>query len=138
MNGTGLSEKYGLLKAELAKTGPCRAEYPHSAELRNTFMKISKVTGSCGHVLVGDKSVATYPSPNDGGKFNCGDSILLSTSGNTNKAVKQAEDYCPGCYMYYNKEKEKGHMDDYSASPACVKLGDYGNYWTANTHGEEK
>lgn len=137
INGTGVSNDYGYLKAApMPRNGPCSSSYPPSATKLNTFRKVSSVTGACNHLLTGDKSVATFPRPRKGTKYSCGDTVLLSTSGNSNKAVKNAEDYCPGCGKDFRGTS--GHMDDYSSSPKCQNIDDYGDYWTANTHGENK
>lgn len=138
INGTGMSQEYGLLKYNNPNNGLCGSQYPRGATAHNTFREISAVSGACGTVLTGGQSVATYPSPNTHSTYSCGDTVLLSTSANTNEAVKEADDYCPACSKDFRGAQ--GHIDDYSSVQACTGagVGDLGNFWTANTHGERQ
>jgi hypothetical protein len=69
--------------------------------------------------------------------FGCGDNLSLITSSNTQQAMKYPEDFCPACNTGYNGTN--GHIDNYSTSQACSghSVGDYGNYWTADTYTTE-
>jgi hypothetical protein len=129
INGTGASQSHGILKYSTSCT-----DYPSGANSQNSFLAVSSVTGACNTTMSGGVSVATYPSPNVGNPFGCGDNILLVTSSNSNEAVKDAADYCPACSSGFNGTN--GHIDDYSSSQACSGsgVGDLGNYWTADTH----
>lgn len=134
LNGTGLSQSYGLLKfSNPNKGGMCASSYPPGATSQNTFLQVSSVTGACNLTLTGGFSVATFPSPNEKKDFTCRDAILLTTKSNTNQAVNEADDYCPSCLG--DLQGAQAHIDDYSSSRAC-RLGDLGKFWTANTHGE--
>lgn len=129
INGTGVSQSHGILKYSKSCTN-----YPQGANSQNSFLTVSSITGACNTTMVGGVSVATYPSPNVGNPYGCGDDILLVTSSNTNEAVKNAADYCPACSGGFNGTN--GHIDDYSSSQACSgnAVGDLGNFWTADTH----
>ncbi len=129
INGTGASQSHGVLKYSTS----C-SNYPSGANSQNSFLTVSSITGACNTTLTGGISVATYPSPNTGNPYSCGDNILLVTSSNVNEAIKDAADYCPACSGGYNGTN--GHIDDYSSSQACSGsgVGDLGNFWTADTH----
>jgi hypothetical protein len=129
INGTGASQSQGTLKYSTS----C-SNYPSGANSQNSFLTVSSITGACNTTMAGGVSVATYPSPNVGNPYGCGDNILLVTSSNANEAVKDAADYCPACSGGFNGTN--GHIDDYSSSQACSggAVGDLGNYWTADTH----
>lgn len=129
INGTGVSLSNGILKYSTS----C-SNYPPGANAQNSFLSVSNITGACNTTLQGGVSVATYPSPNVGNPYGCGDNILLVTSSNSNQAIKDAADYCPACSSGFNGTN--GHIDDFSSNQACTGngVGDYGNYWTADTH----
>lgn len=113
----------------------CSGKYPNGATTQNSFLKVASITGSCGTTVVGGTSVATYPNPAvAGGPYVCQDGILLVTSQNTNQAEKSFADYCPACSSGFNGTN--GHIDDYTSAAACSahSIGDYGNFWTADTH----
>lgn len=137
LNGTGRSMQYGILQYN-RKGGLCCSEYPRGAPVYNTFEEVSDVHGACQTPLIGGVSVATYPSPNYHTEYSCGDGILLITQSDTNVSVKSADDYCPACKGIF--QGTQGHIDDYSSSPGCTgaSVGDFWDYWTANTHGEKQ
>jgi hypothetical protein len=128
---TGASLNYGILKFD---DGSCSSHYPQGAKSSNSLRPVTSITGSCNIVLTGGDAVATNPNPKIGTIYGCGDNILLVTSGNTNQALKHAYDYCPACNAGFNGTN--GHVDDFSSSQVCSahSLGDYGNFWTADTH----
>ena len=134
-NGTGVSLSSGLLKYTPGDKNQCT--YPPGSDDTNTFLQVTSVTGTCGKVL-DDTSVATWPSPaTDTTTFGCGDNLSLITSSNTQQAMKYPEDYCPDCFKdFFGTD---GHIDNYSTSQACSgrAVGDYGNYWTADTYESE-
>ncbi len=130
-NGTGASISYGILKYD-KKT--CAGEYPPGANPHNAFLQVANIQGSCINDL-DDTSVAMYPDPKKkGNPYNCGDDILLVDADNKDKAVKTAEDYCPVCYKDFGGTD--GHIDDYTTVKRCTFVGDYGNFWTADTVGQ--
>jgi hypothetical protein len=131
VNGTGALLHYGILKFD---DGSCAGHYPPGANSSNSLRPVSSITGSCNTVLVGGDAVATNPNPVLITSYKCGDNILLVTAGNGNQALKHALDYCPACNTGYNGTN--GHIDDYSSTQACSahQVGDYGNFWTADTH----
>jgi hypothetical protein len=112
INGTGVSLDNGILRYSTSCTN-----YPSGANSQNSFLTVSSITGACNTTLVGGVSVATYPSPNVGNPYGCGDNILLVTSSNTNEALKDVADYCPACSSQFYGTN--GHIDDYSSSQAC-------------------
>jgi hypothetical protein len=129
INGTGISQSHGILKYSTSCTN-----YASGANVQNSFLTVSSITGACNTAMSGGVSVATYPSPNVGNPYGCGDNALLVTSSNTNEAIKDVADYCPACSGGLNGTN--GHIDDYSSSQACSggAVGDLGNFWTADTH----
>jgi hypothetical protein len=132
-NGSGKSLSYGDLQYNSGKT--CSGKYPSGANTQNSFLEVANIAGSCGTPVVGGTSVATYPNPAvAGGPFVCQDNVLLVTSANANQAIKQVADYCPACSGQFNGTN--GHIDDYTSSSSCSahSVGDYGNFWTADTH----
>jgi hypothetical protein len=133
INGSGVSLNYGSLQYNSGSL--CSGSYPTGANTTNSFLQVTNIDGSCGTTVVGGDSVATYPNPAIvGGTYVCGDNILLVTSANTNQAIKHVADYCPACSAGFNGTN--GHIDNYNSSQACSahNLGDYGNFWTADTH----
>lgn len=132
LNGSGASQGYGDLQFNNGSL--CSGKYPNGANTQNSFLQVSSITGACGTPVVGGDSVATYPSPNVGNPYGCGDNIQLVTSSNANQALKHVADYCPACSSGFSGTN--GHMDDYSSVQACSggAVGDYGNFWTADTH----
>lgn len=129
-NGTGASLSYGILKYD---DGSCRNNYPQGANSSNSLRPVSSITGSCNVTLIAGDSVATNPNPFLITSYKCADDILLVTSGNGTQAIKHAEDNCPACSTGFNGTN--GHIDDFSSSQACTAhgVGDYGNFWTADT-----
>jgi hypothetical protein len=145
INGTGYSKDNGIIKycpsSWPGTCATCAAQRPNGATDDNAFLKVSIVTGSCLTQLVPDTSVATYPNPKtntDPIKFYCSDTALLATSSNFNQAIKTAQDWCKACAGDFRGTQ--GHIDDYSPSQACSGslVGDYGNFWTADTKGENQ
>ena len=133
VNGTGASQNYGVLKYTPGNSNQCA--YPSGSDDSNTFIRVQSITGSC-NVPLDNTSVATYPNPvTDTTTFGCGDNLSLITSSNGNQARKYPEDYCPSCNTGFNGLS--GHIDNYSTSQSCRAgvVGDYGNYWTADTYG---
>ncbi len=122
----------------------CAAQRPKGATNSNSFLMVSIVTGSCNTQLIAGKSVATDPNPRgniaDLYDFLCRDTALLVTSSDNNQAIKTAQDWCPSCGDPDSFKYTDGHIDDYSSSVACSAhdVGDYGNFWTANTKGESR
>lgn len=132
-NGSGQSLGYGDLQYNNGHT--CSGKYPNGATTQNSFLQVATITGSCGTPVIGGGSVATNPNPAIvGGLYVCQDNILLVTSQNVNQAIKHVADFCPACSGQFNGTL--GHIDDYSSSASCSahSVGDYGNFWTADTH----
>ena len=132
INGTGVSNQYGVVKFTPGTKNNC--SYPSGSDDSNTFLQVGSITGSCNRVL-DSSSVATNPNPvTDITTFGCGDNLSLVTSSNAQQALKFPQDYCPGCNAGFNGTN--GHIDDYSTSTACSgkSVGDYGNFWTADTY----
>jgi hypothetical protein len=132
LNGTGSSSNYGILKYTPGRANQCA--YPAGADDSNTFLQVTSITGSCNKTL-DTSSVATYPNPvTDVTTFGCGDNLALITSANAQQARKYPEDYCPSCNSGFNNTN--GHIDNYSTNQACSShaVGNYGNYWTADTY----
>jgi hypothetical protein len=132
VNGTGISLSNGILKYSRGLSNQC--SYPAGSDDSNTFAQVNSVTGSCNRALDAT-SVATLPNPATlNSTFDCGNNLALVTSSNTTQAQKFVEDYCPSCNVGFNGKN--GHVDNYSLSAGCSgsSVGDYGNFWTANTH----
>lgn len=132
INGTGTSAAHGILKYTPGIKNNCT--YPPGSNDSNTFLQVGSITGSCNTVL-DTSSVATNPNPvTDITTYGCGDNLELITSSNTQQALKFPQDYCPACNSGFNSTN--GHIDNYSSSQACSghAVGDYGNYWTADTY----
>lgn len=135
LNGTGVSNSHGIMKYTPGTKNQCA--YPTGSNDSNTFLQVSSVTGSCNRIL-DTTSVATNPNPvTDVTTFGCGDNLSLISSGNAQQAMKYPEDYCPACNAGFNGTN--GHIDNYSTNQACTgkAVGDYGNYWTADTYASE-
>ena len=132
INGTGVSRNYGVLKYTPGLRNSC--VYPPGSDDSNTFLQVTSITGTCNTAL-NTSSVATYPNPySDIITFGCQDTLALITSANSQQAQKYVEDYCPACNTGFNGTN--GHIDNYSSSQACSgnTVGDYGNFWTADTY----
>ncbi len=131
-NGTGISINYGVLKYTPTQN---QCTYPQGANSSNTFRQVGSVTGACNRTL-NSATVATNPNPgtNNGHVFDCDNNLAYVTGSNITQAQKFFEDYCPACNAGFNGTN--GHIDNYSDSQACSAgaVGDYGNFWTANTH----
>ncbi len=142
INGTGYSTNNGIIKyCPSTWTACCAAQRPKGATDSNAFLEVSIVTGSCNTKLIAGTSVATYPNPHGNTNltdFLCRDTALLVTSSDTDQAVKTTQDWCKACSGDFRGTQ--GHIDDYSPSQACSGslVGDYGNFWTANTKGENR
>ena len=131
INGTGTSLSNGILKYTPGVKNQCA--YPQGSNDSNTFAHVSSITGSC-NVALDTTSVATNPNPTSSGYFGCGDNLSLIGSSNQQQAMKYPEDYCPACNSGFNGTS--GHIDNFSNSVACSggAVGDYGNFWTADTY----
>jgi hypothetical protein len=122
INGTGSSIEHGIIKYSKL----CSSSYPRGATARNSFLLVDGITGSCNKTMT-NLSQAAYPNPKKVGTPDCGDTTVLVEESNSNKAIKQIQDYCPAC-------KDGHHIDNYSDVEACSggAVGDLGDFWTVN------
>ena len=134
LNGTGMSNAYGLLKP-LGITNArrlCGKGLPPGASSENTFVQVSTVTGSCNTQIAADHSVATFPNPNGANGtlyLVCDDSLNLDESDNTTDYTRGVADKCPACAGGH-------HIDSYTDNTACEAhgaIGDLGNFYTSTT-----
>lgn len=120
-NGTGLSEKFGLLQPygiTNAASLCAKGDRPPNANSSNTFVQVTHVTGSCHKTLVPEYSVATYPSPtNHTSKLTCNNSLNLDQANNTTAYTRIVADLCPGCDADFGNTH--GHIDSYTGNPSC-------------------
>jgi hypothetical protein len=109
LNGTGVSQNYGVLKYD---DNRCNGNRPPGSTTSNSLLQVSSITGQCNVALVGGSSVATFPGPLDtGSQFSCGDNMQLVNASNANAYLKYVWDRCPAC--------SDGHVDNYSSTQAC-------------------
>lgn len=143
INGTGNSSSYGLIKPANITIEPTlckKVKKPSGFDQSKAFFQVPKVTGRCNTSLVGGKSIATNPDPYNASATDakCGDNNLLVNTGGINFSVKSVQDLCPACVKDFNGTK--GHIDNYVSDEACDAhhFIDQGNFFTIDTHGENK
>lgn len=133
INGTGVSNSWGILKAAAASTlsKSCRNKFPAGATVGNSFVQVPSVTGACNTVLVSGSSTAVYPTPiASRSPLTCGAGTLLVDSQNNSYGNKSVADRCPACAGDFRNTE--GHIDSYTSNPACGAhdIPDLGDYWT--------
>ena len=129
-NGTGSSINFGLVKpARATALGRyCLRRFPPDANLDNTFVQVSSVTGSCLSTLVPGTSVATAD-----GSCNAQE-LLVDNLTNAIYGSRRSADTCPACRLP-NPPGIDGHIDNFTSSQSCSAhaVGDLGNFWTLQT-----
>lgn len=121
INGTGRSIQHGIIKYSKL----CSRDYPIGANVKNAFLLVDEITGSCNKAMTNNFQAA-YPNPKKSGSPDCGDTTVLVEELNGNKNIKEIQDYCPAC-------KDGHHIDNYTDVEACSgAVGDLGNFWTVN------
>lgn len=132
INGTGVSLSHGTLKAGAATSmagGTCSHNFPPGSTLRQLFLPVADVTGSCNIPLVADSSLAVHKKLG----LACNADVMLVNGSNANFGARIRHDTCPACNDGFNGTE--GHIDHFTDTPACSgnAVGDLGNYWTVQT-----
>lgn len=146
INGTGLSDSYGILKNAAAvglgdQSGPCAGDYPpgavgHGATGGNTFEVVKTVTGSCNIALT-DNDSAAFPSTSLSGvkRLACGDEVNLDAGAHGTEYTRTRADTCPVCSDPSTFAGADGHVDSYSSNQTCQsgpgKLADLGFFYSS-------
>jgi len=152
INGTGVSNAYGVLKSYGAGArNVCPLPPPASTDGSDTFFSVdtggaplTKVTGSCNKVLSDGSgspnslvnsnpmsgTLAAFPAPAGNSMYACSDQILMVDQ-HDNAEVRTIQDTCPACKGGYGASygNTVAHIDTFNSSPACRPhdTTDYGN-----------
>jgi len=131
-NGTGVAAdpSIGLIQAFRATGLFNSCGWPEGSNqdpnTGNVFVSISQVAGPCNTQLASG-SLATNPNPktDPSGQWNCSDQVMLLNSNSSIDSTRAVQDFCPACSSY--PTGTNGHIDMYSSTQACYKVGDYPN-----------
>jgi hypothetical protein len=155
LNGTGVSEHYGILKNAVAvglgsASGTCAAMYKkHPGAIGqtpmggNTFAVVSSVTGSCGSTLEADQSLAK-PVVQVGNQYlpftlsgvvalSCSDQLNLDDENYSTAFTRTVADSCPACSKSSMFNGADGHIDAFSSNMSCTgkSVGSLGFFYTS-------
>ena len=124
INGSGQSNRYGLLKALAATScAPKTQNKPTDSTNNNTFVQVSSITGSCNSSL-SNTTVAQHSPVTV--QVNCSQGEFLYGYPSSPGTAKTIQDRCPAC----SNTPGSAHFDNWNTiqgAPSCGTRRDYPN-----------